>query len=450
MSADLLDIARRVVDQARSGEHVEAVVSRGRDTEVKAFRGGVEELTVAGSEGIGVRVLTDGRQGLAWAGTLEADAVAEALDAARDNARYGEPDEYFGFATPEDAASAPVPDLELWDASLLEVSTEDKVALALALEAATVGADPRVRGVRSAAYSDGWGETALVNSLGVEAVFASTGASCSVSALATEGDETQTAGGFSVARGFQGVDLQEAATMAVTRATRLLGAAPIPSRHIPVVFDPMVTRSLLGLVAVACNAEAVQKGRSMFAERLGEVVAADGVTLIDDPTIQDAYAATTHDGEGVPTRRTTLIDRGVLTHLLHNTYTARKAGTRTTGSATRGMGSAPGVGARALFMEPGALGPDEILASVPEAVYVQSVTGLHSGTNPASGDFSVGIEGLMVRDGVFAEPVREVTIASTLQRMLLDITEVGADLTWLPGGGAGQTLLIADMSLAGR
>lgn len=450
MSEELLAIARSVVAQAQPGEAVEALVSRGRDTEIKAYKGEVEACTIAGSEGIGVRVLVDGRQGLAWAGTLDADAIAETLDAARDNARYGEPDEYFGFATPEDAASAPVPDLELWDDALLRVPTEDKVALALALEAATTSADPRVRGVRSASYSDGWGVSALVNSLGVEAVSASTGASCSVSALATEGDETQTAGGFSVARGFDGVHIEDAADMAVTRATRLLGAAPIASRHIPVVFDPMVARSLLALIAAACNAESVQKGRSMFADRLGEAVAASGTTLIEDPTLSEAYAAATHDGEGVPTRRTEIIRDGVLVSLLHNTYTARKAATRTTGSAMRGLGSAPGVGARALFLEPGALGPEDILASVPEALYVQSVNGLHSGTNPASGDFSVGAEGLMVRAGSFAEPVREVTIASTLQRMLLDLGEVGSDLTWLPGGGAGQTLLISDMALSGR
>jgi PmbA protein len=115
-----------------------------------------------------------------------------------------------------------------------------------------------------------------------------------------------------------------------------------------------------------------------------------------------------------------------------------------------GFKSTPGVGARALYLEPGPLGPDEVLASVPTALYVQSVSGLHSGTNPVSGDFSVGAEGLMVRDGELAEPVREVTIASTLQRILLDVGEIGADLTWLPGGGAGLTLLVTEMTMSGE
>ena len=173
------------------------------------------------------------------------------------------------------------------------------------------------------------------------------------------------------------------------------------------------------------------------------------MTLVDDPTIPDAYGAATNDGEGVPTRRVELIVGGRLQGFLHNVYTARRASTHTTGSAMRGFKSPPAVGARALHLLPGPKSPEAILAAVPEALYVQSVSGLHSGTNAVSGDFSVGAEGLMVRNGAFAEPVREITIASTLQRMLLDIAEVGADLTWLPGGSAGLTLLLSDMTMSG-
>lgn len=187
----------------------------------------------------------------------------------------------------------------------------------------------------------------------------------------------------------------------------------------------------------------------MFVGREGETVAAPVVTIVDDPTLPEAFGASPFDGEGIPTRRTALIEAGRLERFLHNVYTARRAGTRTTGSAVRGYTSLPGVGARALALSPGALTPQEVIAAVPEALYVQSVSGLHSGTSPVSGDFSVGAEGLMVRDGAFAEPVREITIASTLPRMLLDVAEVANDLTWLPGGAAGVTLLIADMTMSG-
>src|SRR5262249_30215287 len=159
------------------------------------------------------------------------------------------------------------------------------------------------------------------------------------------------------------------------------------------------------------------------------------VTLVDDPTIADSFGASTNDGEGVPTRRLELVVGGRLDRFLHNSYTARRGMTATTASAVRaGFKSPPGVGARSLHLIPGTLTPEQILASVPEALFVQSVSGLHSGTNPVSGDFSVGVEGLMVRDGAFAEPVRELTIASTLQRMLHDIVHIGSDLEWLPGG----------------
>jgi PmbA protein len=193
----------------------------------------------------------------------------------------------------------------------------------------------------------------------------------------------------------------------------------------------------------------VLRGRSMFADRVGETIAPPNVTIADDPTNPAAFGAVGVDGEGVPTRRVALVEGGVLLGFLQNLYTARRSGTRTTGSAVRGYASTPGVGARALHLAPGTKSPAEILASVPEALYVQSVSGLHSGTNPVSGDFSVGAEGLIVRDGAFAEPVREVTIASTLPRMLLDVLAVGADLTWLPGGTAGVTLLIDGMTMAG-
>ncbi len=198
------------------------------------------------------------------------------------------------------------------------------------------------------------------------------------------------------------------------------------------------------------SADAVQRARSLFVGREGEEVAAPFLTLVDDPTRQESFGATSHDAEGVPTRRLPLIDGGRLSAFLHNTYTARRGGTVTTGSAVRGgFKSPPGVGARALSLVPGALSAAEILAAAGTALYVQSVSGLHSGTNPVSGDFSVGADGLMVRDGALAEPVREITIASTIQRMLHDVVHIGADLEWLPGGAAGMTVLIADMSVAG-
>jgi PmbA protein len=447
---DLLGVARRVAGDARSDEQVEAYVVRSRDVDVKVFGGEVESLAVAEVEGVGVRVIVDSRQGYAWAGSLDDDVIAETLAEARDNAAFGSPDESYVLASPSDVDGVVAGELDLWRDDVLATSTADKVALALELEGAVRAADPLVRGVESASYGDAAVEAAVANSLGVEASTRRTSASCSAFAMAGDGTATQTGSGFSAARSFAEVDPREAARDAAERAVRLLGAKPIPSARLPVILDPLVTRSVIGLLGGALSGEAIVKGRSLFVGREGEEVAGPGITLVDDPTLADAFGAATHDAEGVPTRRVELIAGGRFDAVLHNVHTAKRAGATTTGSAVRGgFKTPPGVGARALHLVPGALGAEEILASVDHGLYVQSVSGLHSGTNPVSGDFSVGAIGLVIRDGALAEPVREVTIASTLQRILHDITVVGADLTWLPGGAAGMTLLLADMSVSG-
>ncbi len=442
-------LARSVAAVAGAGEQVEAYVVRSRETEIKVFGGEVESLAVAEAAGIGVRVIVDGRQGIASAGSLDPDVVQATLADARDNARYGAPDPAYGLATPEDVGDAIPAVLDLWRNDVLGTSTEDKVALAVAVDRAVLAADARIRGVESTDYGDAALEMAMVASTGVTASITRTSASVSSVAMAGDRDETQTGWGFDAGRGFADLDVDRVAAMAAERSTRLLGATQPATRRIPVVLDPMVTASVLSLIGSALSGEAVLKGRSMFAGRVGEAIAAVGVTIADDPTNAEAFGASPVDGEGIPTRATTLVRDGQLLGFLHNLFTARRSGATTTGSAVRGYGSTPGVGARALHLRPGTRSVEEVLAAVPEALYVQSVSGLHSGTNPVSGDFSVGAEGLMVRDGALAEPVREITVSSTLPRMLLDIAEVGADQTWLPGGTAGLTLLVSEMTMAG-
>jgi PmbA protein len=183
---------------------------------------------------------------------------------------------------------------------------------------------------------------------------------------------------------------------------------------------------------------------------VGEDVASPLVSVVDDPTDPRHFAASRFDGEGLACRRNVLIDAGVLRGFVYDTVSARRAGTTSTGSAVRaGIAGSPSAGARALVLAPGTLDQAAIFAAVGEGIFVDSLTGVHSGVNPISGDFSVGVTGLMIRDGQLAEPVREVTIASTLQRMLLDVSHVGADVNWLPGVAAGQTLAVADLSVSG-
>jgi len=235
----------------------------------------------------------------------------------------------------------------------------------------------------------------------------------------------------------------------VLRATRLLGSTKPATQRVTLVLEPRMTATVLGIVGGMLNGESVLKGRSPFADRVGEVIASPLLTFVDDPTDERSLGAEIYDGEGLACRRNELVVDGVLQGFLHNTYTGRRSGTASTGSAQRGVSSTPGVGAGALAVAPGRGSHEEVLAAVENGLFVTSMAGLHSGVNPVSGDFSVGVEGLMVRGGGLAEPVREATIASTIQRLLLDISAVGADLEWLPDGSGGVTLVIPDVALSG-
>ena len=442
----LLAIVDSVVTQARSGEQVEAFVSRGGDTEVRVYQGEIEQFVSAQSEGIGIRIIRNGRTGFAYAGTLDESAIAEVLTEARDNIQFGTIDEWAGLAESDGVA---VTDQSLWNDELAAFETDNKIQLAKDLERLTLAVDNRVR-VDHSSYSDAHGEAAVATTTGIRQWGRENGCYVSVSTLADDGDETQTGFGFSVGRTPTTLDPARAAKEAADRATRLLGAVKPGSKRTTVVLDPFVTAQFLSIVASTLNGEAVVKGRSLFQDRLGDSVAPSFVNLIDDPTNPLAYTATDVDGEGLAARRNGLIEGGVLRQFTHNSYSARRANTVSTGNAIRGgYAGTPGVGAMALYLEPGLRSQAELVAEIEDGLLVQSVSGIHSGVNAISGDFSTGAAGLMIRGGAIAEPVREFTIASTLQRMLLDIVAVGNDVDWLPMRAAGVSLVIRDVTMSG-
>jgi PmbA protein len=446
--SDLLELAVKVAGWARDGEQVEAYASRGRDTEVRVYDGDVESLSSAESAGIGIRVVSGSRQGFAYAGSLDPSVVEETLEEARDNAGFASSDEWVGLAVPDGVAPA---DLDLWRDDLAGFPADEKVARALELERAVRAGDSRIRGVESSEWGDAAVETAVASSTGIQSSWRRTACYLVAEAIADDGSGTQTASGYSVGRSPADLDLEQAAADAVRRSTRLLGAVKPRSAQVTVVLDPEITATVLAVMGGTLDGEAVLKGRSLFADRIGEQVGVDGFTLVDDPTDPDAYGATRFDAEGLATRRNVLISGGVLERFLYNTYSARRAGTASTGSAVRGgFKGAPGTGARALSVVPGRLSPAEILGQVGDGLLVQSVSGVHSGVNPVSGDFSVGAEGVLIRGGELAGPVREFTIASTIQRMLGGVVAVGNDLERLPSSAAGLTLAIADVAMSGE
>jgi PmbA protein len=454
----LLDLVDRVVAQARPGEGVEAYGVDQTDTSVRAHGGEVESLSSGRTRGVGVRVIVDHRVGYAHTADVSEGALAETLEAARRNATVGEPDEGNVLPSPPEPVSGgpldgPLDDLPaLYDEAFDAFAPERKVELALALEAAARGYDPRVKGIDSATYGDAVSMVAIASTAGVRGTYRRCDAYVTVEVLAEADGATTSAYGLDLRRVPQNLDVEAAAAEGAQRALRLLGGRKPATARLPVLLDPFATAAFLGVLAGPLNAESVQKGRSLFEGKVGERVAGEHVTLVDDGRRADAPAAAPWDDEGVPTGRTPLIEAGLLTGYLHNTATAVRAGAASTGNAGRaGYKSLPGVQPTNLYLEPGSAAQDALLARAGNGFYCQQILGVHSGANPITGEFSVGAAGLMVRDGELAEPVREATIASTIPELLAGLVAVGADLRFLPFGGGmgGATLLFDGMALSG-
>jgi len=444
---DLHELCAAAVEAARGGEVVEAYAEESRHTEASALRGEIEGLTFAESRGLGVRLIVGGRLGYAYAADPTTDEVRHAVRSARENAELAEPDEF--NLLPSFVPAEPIPDLFRDDQA--DVPTDRKVALALDLERRAISLDPRATKIDAAQIGDAVSRVAIASTAGVRAEFARTDAWCVAVSLAVEGDETQTGYSFAIGRGIDELSWESIADEAVRRAVRMLGATKPATAKVPIVLDQFAAMSFLGVLGGALSAEAVLKGRSLFATMVGQPVGSELFTLVDDGTITIGPAASPFDDEGVPTGRTELFTGGTLNGFLHNTYTAARTGggTVSTGNAKRGgYKSTPGVGTSNFYLEAGELSYDELLARAQGGVLIQEVSGVHSGANPISGEFSVGATGLRISGGTLGEPLREMTVASTLPEMLAGITGVGNDLRFFSSVGT-PSVLIGEMTLAG-
>jgi len=444
---ELGELVHAAIGVAQEDEQVEAFAEEGRQTEVSALRGEVEGMRFAESRGLGVRVIRDGRLGYAWAADPSTDEAQETVWRARDNAALAEPDEHNVLPAPEPFTPMP----EIYRQESAAVSADDKVRMALDLERYTVSRDPRVTKVDLAQVGDAVARIAIASTTGVDVEFARTDAYAVVVTLAVEGDETQTGFSYAITRGLDTLDWAPVADEAVDRAVAMLGAAKPPTAKVPVVLDPFAASSFLGVLASALNAENVLKGRSLFAGMVGQAVGSPAFTLVDDGRRLDGPGACPFDGEGVPSGRTELFTAGTLNGFLHDTYTAHRTGNgqRSTGNGKRGgYRSAPGVGTSNFFVDAGDLSFDELLSKAEGGVVIRDVSGVHSGANPISGEFSVGATGLRIDGGAAGEPLREMTIASTIPEMLKAVAGVGSDLRFFSSVGT-PSILIGEMTLAG-
>jgi PmbA protein len=447
---ELSGVARRAVEATTGAgaSDAEAYVSHEAGREVRVHGGEVESLTAAAQTGVGVRAWVGHRVGYAYGTDLSDAGVAAIAGRAAEAAAVADEDEFAAPPAPAEIEAVP----GLGDPSVAEWDTGRVAELALAVERTALESDPRLVGVEAAVYADAAERVAIASSAGVAGEYESSSCYAYLQALAESDGTRETGLGFGLARGPRGLDPEAIGAEGARRALGMIGAGKPVSRSCPVVLDETVAASFAGLIGGGLSAKAVQRGRSPFASRLGQEVASSAFVLHDDGRDPQGPASAPFDGEGVPRRRTALIEDGRLQSFLYDTYTANREGSASTGNAARqGYRSLPSVSASNLMVAPGTHSLEQLLAQAGEGVYVTDVAGLHSGVNPVTGVFSVGASGRAIRDGQLAEPVREFTIAGELVAMLGAVSAAGSEPRWVPFGGSVSTppLLVAELAISG-
>ena len=445
-----LEVAGRVVELARKAgaDQADVYLATSREFEVTVRSGQIEVLKEALSRGLGLRVIRDHRLGFAHTNDFSAESLRRLADETAAMAKYASQDEFHGL--PDDAAGTGAPatqDLEIVDPGLGGLTTETKIAIARQMEDAAMTFDPRVKVVEGSSVSDGEEEVTLVNSKGFCSSYRGAGSSLSCAVIAEEHEKRQVNYWYSSRRQFADHEAPEAVgRKAAERAVRLLSARKVPSGKFPVVFDPFVAASFLASVAGAVNGESVFRKLSFLADTIGQKIASEALTIIDDGRLPRGLGTKPFDGEGVTTATKAVIERGVLKTYLYDSYTGRKVKGASTGNAARSYGSTPHISPLNFYIPNGSSSVSEILASVGQGLYVTGMIGF--GVDIVTGQFSRGASGLWIANGEPAYPVHEVTVASTLQEMLQNVEMIGSDLVF-NGSVSSPTLKFRSMTISG-
>ena len=432
----------RICQQGVAGE---AFLLHNRELSIDISAGEIETLKEAEQIGLGVRVFNSGRVGFAYSTDLSPAAIDDVVRNAVSISAYTAADEFNQL--PEGKQEYPA--MHTYDPGITATSLEEKIELARAAERAARAYDPRVDLVERAGYQEATSSILIMNSRGLNAGGKGNYCGLHVSLAAHEDEECQNGFAFSIHKKIAALDACQVGEEAAMKAVRSLKGRTIASTRIPCLMEPYVVTRFMNLLAISIQADAVQKGKSMLADKLGQQVAASNIKLVDDATYEDGLGSFPFDGEGIPSRKNTILEQGVLRGFLFDHHTALKAGQKSTGNAVRGsFRSLPGVGTTNLILGPGIASPEELIADTGSGFYITEVMGMHT-ANPISGDFSVGAAGIMIEQGRLAYPVRGVTIAGNLWQLLQDIDTVGSDLRFF-GSRAAATVRLNSMSVGGH
>lgn len=465
-SAELRALAEQAVDMARraGASDAEAVAFEGDEFSVHVRLGEVDELTESGSRALGLRVFFEAKGGQRTANTstsdLSKDGIARLVSGAVELAKVTGVDPFAGLPEREAFGTLAVDELALYFEDIGSVPPEERIAIAKRCEAAALGSDTRIQNSRGAGFDLSTSRRVMVNSRGFAGDYRRSYCGVSATPIAQDASGMQTGYWYSSARTPRLLESpEEIGRTAAERALRKLGARRIPTGRYPVVFPPEVSRGLMANLLHAADGDAIYRNASMFAGKLGEQAAGENITVVDDGTMvfdhvladgttlrAGGLGTSPFDGDGLPTRRTVVVERGVLKELLLNTYTARKLNMKSNGKASRGLAGAPGIGGGNYFLEPGELTQEQIVGDVGRGLYVLGTMGF--GVNLVTGDYSQGATGLWIENGELTHAVEEITIAGNLKDMFRNVSAIGNDLEFR-GAGAVPTVRIEGMTVAG-
>ncbi|MGH9669450.1 MAG: TldD/PmbA family protein [Terriglobales bacterium] len=450
LETDLKQLAADVVRRAREGgaTAAEAVVREGSNFSAVVRMGQVESLLEADSRDLGVRVFLGQRAASTYTSDFSPEGLEQLVSGALALARVTSEDPHAGLPEPQQLGAFSG-ELDLYSDDVNSLAAAERIGYARRTEAAALAVDPRISNSEGGSFDAASGRRVLANSHGFAGEYRRS--FCSVAAVPiaqSDGLAMQRDYWYSVARSLKKLESpEEVGRIAAQRTLRRLGARKVATARVPVVFDPLVARSLMGHLFEAASGDAIYHSASFLTGKLGERIAGENVTVIDDGTLPGGLGTSPFDDEGVPTRRTVVVERGVLRSYLLNTYTARKLGLATTGNASRGLAGTPGIGPGNFFLQPGTKSPEEVLAGVSDGLYVTEFLGY--GVNLVTGDFSRGAGGMWIKNGELAYPVEEITVAGNLRDMLMNVSEIASDLDFR-GAIAAPTLRIDGLTVAGE
>jgi PmbA protein len=450
LETDHRELAQDIVRRAMKGgaTAAECVVREGDEFSTLVRLGQVETLKESGSKSIGVRVFSGQRAASTYSSDFSRAGLDRMVNSALQLSKITSEDPFGGI--PEASQlGALTADLDLFHEDVYSLPGPERIEYARRTEKAALDFDARIKNSEGGSFDAATGHKVLANSHGFVGEYRRS--YCSISAVPiaqTEDGGMQRDYWFSVARTLKKLDSPEqVGRIAAERTLRRLGARKAKTAKVPVVFDPMVATSILEHIFEGINGDSVYRGASFLAGKLGQKIAGGNVSVIDDGTIPGGFGSSPFDGEGVPTRRTVVIENGVLKSYMLNTYTAKKLGLQTTGNASRGLAGTPGIGPGNYFLQPGEKTPKRLIAGIQEGLYVTEFLG--HGANLVTGDYSRGASGMWISGGEFAYPVEEITVAGNLKELFFNISEIANDLEFR-GSVASPTIRIDGLIVGGE